>query len=672
MYDEPNYRYPDFEEPDYSNYTPEPPTEFYYANNFPTEPIEPNELYKKVKSKLESFNPAVPNKSKEMIEDMCKGFNECIRLNKSKNKSETLVYTPKTGSGKSVMAKMYISMLKNESSLIIVPTIEDANTFCEDINKWSGNSYYARTYYRVTDDNPKSDYHIEKSDIENYNCIVITHMMYITLNTYTKSGLYQSLIDKNFDLIVIDERISLYSRVTMSNEDITGLIDLFTKINAQTEYNLTNDITNLNGVLESIEKLTNLTSEKKKTSLILTVKKLEENNIVPVQFTTIYDMLKNDKTIQLDKLATNINKTHSKVAHNEVKDNIKDTLKTIEQLGKKDCAFVKSGNIHTLIFTEEIVTLFGSSVVLDATATINEIYYNTTYYKNDSVKLISTEDPRIYKNLTIYKAKGYPQGRTTIYKNLTATEQKEIAKSYINVASKLLSDSKDKILIVTFKDFIPLLKSKIGKHNIEITNWGNHVGKNKWSDCNKVMIIGWYRLPESEYIGNFINSTNNHQQASINLRDDTIEKYGQTQVIDDLVQATMRCSARKIVSQDGDCKKSEVYIFYGDNSQDKKVISRYMREFKGAKVVEWNPIEFSSMKRQSKSTDNIDIIIDYLKKVLIDKTINVKRKDIIDNTSLSKSSLDRTIKKDDFDEILDDNGYMQKTINKQSKVFCLK
>lgn len=177
MYDEPDYSY----EPD----PPEPPIRAHSATGFPEIPIKPSSLFRNVSNKLQSFpKQVVPDKSQEMVEDLGKGFNECIRLNsnsKDKKNPQTLVFSPKTGSAKSVTAKVYIAMLKNEHSLVVVPTVDDANTFCDDINTWSSNPNYARCTYSINHDNPKSTYHIEKRDVEQYRCIVITHNMYVEI-----------------------------------------------------------------------------------------------------------------------------------------------------------------------------------------------------------------------------------------------------------------------------------------------------------------------------------------------------------------------------------------------------------------------------------------------------------------------------------------------------------
>lgn len=652
---------------------PEPPVRAMYATSFPNTPINPSDLFNRVEKQLQTYGLVVPNKSQEMVKDLCKGFNECIRLNsnnKDKKHPQTLVFSPKTGSAKSVTAKMYIAMLKNEHSLVVVPTVADANTFCEDINKWSGDSNYARCTYSANDDNPKTEYHIEKKDTSNYRCIVITHNMYIEINKYPSRKLFEVLQTKDTKLVIIDERISLYNRYTLTSNQILDLIDIFTKIDNQTNYNLKVDIATLGVISDLFKKLKAKNTKDKKSELILPLKKQREMSIKAVEFHKISEVLKHDSIIDVTKFITNIAGISSKSTNEDFKSSISELIEIIKKIGIENFSFHRTGMYDTILFTSNIKPLFGSSVVLDATASINEIYENTTYYKCSEIKHIATADPRVYNNFTIHIAKGHPQGKTTLYKNQKATQYKNTISNYAELALLLLSNPADNLLIVTFKDLIEPLQKLLKKNKrISIINWGNHVGKNNWSHCNKVMIVGWYRMPNTEYYGNYINSVNNVQVAEYNLRYDTIKRFKDTQLVDDLVQATMRCSARKIINVNGDCAKSEVYLFYADNTEGNEIIKQYANEFKGAKVVAWNPVQMLPAQKLSQSETNINTILDYLDKTLINSSVSVKNSDIFKNTMLSKTVVNRTISTEEFAEQLTLRGFGTRAKDKQSKVF---
>ena len=306
--------------------------------------------------------------------------------------------------------------------------------------------------------------------------------------------------------------------------------------------------------------------------------------------------------------------------------------------------------------TENIVNKFGSCVVLDATATINEIYETTSWYNQNTFKHIITEDSRVYSNFTISKAKGYPQGADSVYAKLDANEKRDRANEYLSIAYEIVSSEEDKMLIIGHKDFVLTLQSLNTNNQIVFTNWGNHVGKNNWSDCNKVMVIGWLYKPETEYYGNFINAVGNLEHASHAIRDSTRNLYRETQLADDLVQAVMRCSARKTVSEDGNCAAAEVYIFYPNNKEGKRVLKLFELEFKEAVIKKWTPKFKNVQQKITKHEANVRSIMKYLKQAS-KKVLDISQSDIVKATGLAKSIISRTLASDECVEEFNRLGY---------------
>lgn len=319
-------------------------------------------------------------------------------------------------------------------------------------------------------------------------------------------------------------------------------------------------------------------------------------------------------------------------------------------------SFHKQGMFHKLMATETILSKFGTAVVLDATAEINEIYNTTAWHQSDRFKHIATEDPRIYSNFTINKANGFAQGADTIYKSLDAATKRSQALEYLRAAEALLTDEDDKLLVVGHKDFIQMLIANNANNKIVFTNWGNHVGKNKWSAYNKVMIIGWHYLPETEYFGSFINAVGGLDYASYVLQDDTKATYRVSQLADDLVQAVMRCSARKTISTDGNCAVSEAYIFYPDNEEGNDVMELFESQFKGAIVQEWTPLLSNTVRKVPKSEQNLRSVLMYLEQIS-QTTTDVSQSNIVDGTGLSKAIVSRVINSEDCQTEFQRLGY---------------
>ncbi len=203
----------------------EAPQRYHTVEGFPDTPINPSQLSARVKKQLESFEGLiVPDKTPAMVEEMCRGFNECIGLNSSNDIPQTLIFSPKTGSAKSVTAKMYIAMLQSEKALVIVPTVNDANEFCKDVNEWSGNGIKAGCYYSITKENPESAYFCEKSLIKIQKCLVITHAMFKMINKYDDSTIANDIKSRADKLIIVDERLNHYNKYSISNNQLEDLI----------------------------------------------------------------------------------------------------------------------------------------------------------------------------------------------------------------------------------------------------------------------------------------------------------------------------------------------------------------------------------------------------------------------------------------------------------------
>ena len=305
-------------------------------------------------------------------------------------------------------------------------------------------------------------------------------------------------------------------------------------------------------------------------------------------------------------------------------------------------SFHKNGLFFTLMSTENILSKFGSHVVLDATAGVNEIYKTIAWHHPETFKHIKTEDPRIYKNFTIYKAKGYPQGASSIFKGVDDEIVQKRVTDYLKIARSLVSHKNDKLLIVCHKEFRSKIEKKNRNKKIVFTNWGNHVGKNEWGDCNKVLVIGWFQLAASEYYGNYINAVGEFEYANTLIDDTTITEYTYTQLADNLVQAVMRGSARNTASMDGNCNKCEAYIYCPDNEKGRRVMELFEAEFTQVIVRKWDPKMSSSPKNTLKSELNVETIMKYLSNE--SKTVSsVTQAMVVKKTALSKTTVSETI-----------------------------
>ena len=186
----------------------ETPPRFWSTESFSTNPIEPQLLIDEVAKRLQFYGNVIPLKNPQMVSELCKGFNECIRLNQTGDIPQTIIFSPKTGSAKSTSAKTYISLLKEVSSLVVVPRVDDAISYCCEINELSNDSDYARCYFRISDKHPDCDVRVDRQHINDFRYIVITHSMLRTISQYGETSVANALKEKQRDLVIVDERLN--------------------------------------------------------------------------------------------------------------------------------------------------------------------------------------------------------------------------------------------------------------------------------------------------------------------------------------------------------------------------------------------------------------------------------------------------------------------------------
>ena len=662
-----------------NTYYGEAPERYYSANSFPHTPISPKLLADKVSNQLQSFEIIVPTKTPQMVQEMCQGFNECIRLNNYDELAQTIIFSPKTGSAKSVTAKAYIALLQSETALVIVPTVEDANTFCEEINKWSGNSSKAKCYYKVSKENPESEYLVDRENIANPQCLVITHAMFKIINQYDDSVIAEKIKSRKDKLVIVDERLNHYNTYSISKNKVEDLITILEKVQKRSKNDFTNSLKSLYKINELFTEIANSVVKSdipkdpnSREDLIFVPYDLRcslniEALVDTLNLEEVYKLLKSNKKIQA--LSNSLLKS-SDQANSDLKKNMKSLLSGIETVLKNEFVYILRYGDKELVAIENLLNGYGSMVILDATATVNEIYEDMTYYNHMGIQHIETTDPRKYDNLTIHRALDYTQSRSEIYLTKSSDEINENVEIYTKLAHSLLTSEDDKLLIITFKMFRDKLESKCTNENIMFTHWGNHVGKNKWRHCNKVMIIGWNYMTDDVAALNYINAVGSLDVAHTRLDQNTIQTYKRTQLVDDLVQATMRGSARNTLDSNGNCEKCDVYLFIPKNIEDKEVYELFVKEFKGAKEKVWNLTTSEFLKKKSSPEKKADEILKHLDSIK-STTQDISHKTVREKVDMKSSTFSNIVNSPYFEEELKKRGYISKKKNGKSSIFIL-
>lgn len=775
------------------------PEDLYHPNNkvlldpesMPSSPIDPDQFISKVVPELQSRGVLVTDKVKNVLSLMCRLFNFSIAPNYPiPHGLSNLVFPAQTGIGKSVSLQVYVSMLERHSSIIIVPKVQEAIKYCENINNLSGTPDYARCFYAVTKKNPDSELRVESRDLCKYRCIVITHNMFFNLNKEESIESFSMFNGSLREFVSIDEKLALYEKhaiglrqlsqitsglemalqnsallrsISTSNEALEAIKKFENYLRSRAELLIkddqsivvSNDIglgTTLDKILSAINECLQYADQRKNFPKKLVglndkaavIDALEKNNIryqdtkrtvIGCSFTEHVKQFQND-LVHIDEffcsrieppiancqssaqdgnerslemmgymnlpgsqpssetyespmgVATLVAKIILKERVKEIFEELKsygavsnplfeskalsqmnELLNKIHILADGHALLHKTNYETTYLTTQNITNQLGLSVVLDATAQINE-YYQLANRFLGHVGFVPAPQIRQYSNLVIHKARGYNQSRSAIYRTKSTEEIEAIARTYASYALNELADEKDKMLIVSHKDFSGFLKKNIGDPRVVFTHWGNHIGRNDWSDCNKVMLIGWNYLGPVEHLCAINSSLDSVLLTSRHLDDSLIDKFETSQLADDIIQALMRSQARVIATDDTDCKPTNFYLFYQDNQKDNTVLDIVESQFPQANIIDWKPNGAALPQKKTKRNKKDDEVISYL----LDKAKNqqtVLRTDLQKDLSLSRVAISRIVRRDYFISKMAENGITYVDSDGKSHYFTL-
>lgn len=652
------------------------------TQNMPLTPVNPTVLANKVKEQLESNHVFVSTGTLPVIEEMCKLFNHNVNDKGSSYTTTAYVYPAQTGIGKSVSLQVYVSLLEKESSLIIVSKVEEALKYCTYINKLSDDKNYARCYYSVSDKNKNSSLRVDTYHLSKYRCIVITHNMFKNLNLNSKKlDDFKLYNEKQRDLVVIDEKLSYYEKYEISFKQIAkfmNIIDNILKVSTAGEELTQKEINQLRLFMRLInnhmQRCENLVVPEISPTLTITKENfdllLSKHGLDFMKMIGLIHRLVDSRTKELFTELKEIGNVSNRSYEQKIAENVKKTFDEIKGIYADWFVFYKSNQGNKFFRIENIANKLGPSIVLDATASINE-FYKIANRMWGFFGYVPAQQIRQYKNLTIYKAAGYNQSRYNIYNGQKPDKIKETAKMYASYANGVLNHPSDKLLIICHMKFENHLKSQCDDSRIVFTHWGNHVGINDYSNCNKVMIVGWNYLDPIEQISHFYNAVGLVDEAAYFINNDVLETFEMTQLADDLVQGVMRCKARIIATEDSDCDPCEVYLFYQDNDKSKKVFEIFDSQFPQAQIHDWQPKGIAQVSKKTAIERTADDFIQHLSsKEGTHQTYLFA--DLKKELGTRDSKASYVLRSKYFQDELEKKGYILKPYNGKSKYFILK
>jgi len=409
-----------------------------------TLPVEPKLFTNKVKSYFEGNGVFVSDDLPEVLEKLCLLLNYSIgnpRVGGFLSQRNILIYPAQTGVGKSVSVQHYVTMLKHESSLIVVNKVEEAIAYCKNINSIRRQTGYANFFASENTGDDNQVLREDNSELVYIQCLVITHRMFTGLQSYPKLKIdifkqYKSAQNKDGsarDLIVIDERLSLITKKTFKFNLLEG-VEKFLADTLEHSTKFKNDPLVVQ-YRNSIKAIVNLITEKQLANenkaafinqLSLVDKLRDESLPVSIDFESILDVISD----RLDEIGAQISLLKPFKISNlkEIKEGVYSSLSAFIDiiLTKEEgqgTAYPGDEEIYQefAIYKKDIYTVgslynkFGTSVVLDATAQVNNFYALTSSNGNSHIDIVEAPKIRKYENLTIYKAKGVQQSANAIF-----------------------------------------------------------------------------------------------------------------------------------------------------------------------------------------------------------------------------------------------------------------
>jgi len=518
-------------------------------------------------------------------------FDTVVNDNSSQSKSTKYIIPSATGTGKTQITGYYIAKTLDRGfkSLVVVERTASADELRELILKLSDEQYHnsINTLHSKETSTAKSidtakDSHVLIITHSKFNNILLEHnsddkdLKYEFIDTP-----YHKLVNDR-DLIIIDEAISTIEEVSISKDrpyNIVGELNgLSTTVKKESKEQYKDEIKIIETIADDLTR--HYDSPKLNTDIMPYSKQLHEvahtYEVLPLCLRTL--------------TKNNLHKSY-------------ETLSKLSLIFNSEIQYLHKKGKDLYVNTVEEILPDKSIVVLDATATINQVYDEYTKHYNN-VKIVPKIDCRIYDKVNVHTF------ITSTGKERIMTNKEDICKSL----SKSILDhttDEDKVLVVIHKDIENTLMSYIGNHsNIFINHWGNLTGTNSYHECNKVFVYGLFHKPISYYYNNFRLAGNKFKTSLLleNTERVKVKKIGTSDVASELIQAINRIRIRKVVDNRGGCECADVFITIPPDT--KCIMKALQSELPDATITnDWNlPKKLESVSRRGNTEALISVL----------------------------------------------------------------
>ena len=558
-------------------------------------PIHPNIFVKLLKNRVHTLEPRF-----KFGEQMLKGFyyygatyNECLyrNINGCSPKRHTL--PAPTGSAKSVSAKLYLSEIASMgySGILVVGKVKNAIEAVQEINEIAKANIAACTY-AISRTHPYCEQRVSTDLLKHYPIIVITHNMFLAKSSSTDNlGCFTQFDTKHRACVIIDEHIDFKRTVSISVEDIRDSIGLGKNIPGWGNVDNT-----LKMICES-EIHSDLD-----TASHPDIPDIMREAIGQLQRKKGFVGLKKDQkhedraAADRDYLIRVLDKIHFIFSHKNI--------------------VVRQGKHFYYSASEDLTNKFGSVVILDATAK-SSLIYKAHMYNRDDIRMY--EMPRSIRNyqhatLHICHNKHYSQSNGKLVQHAkTHKTIHQIIDHYLKLLYTLVADG-NKILVVTFLEIVDIFQSRCKDENIVFIHYGEHEGRNDFSDFSKAVAIGWFRKSKRKYIEDIDaihDDILDYEPLAGTINQDTKAMISGG-LAADLVQFFNRTRSRVAIDEQGNCAPVDFYMF--DDGSYGSPVESITQEMPGIQIKEWTPVQAYPLIIKNKLENRSDAIIKFLLK----------------------------------------------------------
>ena len=520
------------------------------------------------------------------------------------------ILQPPTGSGKTQGTIVYCKMLSrlnrrdHPGVLIVTRRIDDANQIAEQINKLSGKTDEAVAYH--------SDNKIELENLSAFPVLVICHRAYEqAMDAMTEEGskiqhtwphFYNWRGLDNRKLVVIDEALDI---VEHSQAGLDGLRLTLGAIPKVIREKHSDAIKAIEEAIDLLDRYDNRKDKNKPIREHMVLEKIVREDKIP----DLDALRKEMRTIDYDKQQGKndaLERQRLSRIHDERIKNLNNIFKSWRYYASAEAK--PTFNTARLLVPDDVK----GAVVLDATASSDVIYK----LFDQAVQINPPPNSRNYQNVTLHVSMGHKTGKKYMRNNA-----RELSGQLIAQLNEELGEDR-KVFICAHKDVEPLLMTcddKLNpKENKWMTgHWGNVDGSNKYRDCDTAVIFGLPYRPDTWTANVFMalqgpqenewfqDSNNREYEGYLDIR--KALKYGQ--ITTSIIQAINRIRCRKVIDDQGNCPKSDVYILLPKDQLADDILDGIKKLMPGIKVRGWNYDSIS--KRKVRRSNHEPALIKY-------------------------------------------------------------